>query len=214
MQICDTCSNECELQSNGEYYCRKCTHDELELFEMNQRNTFDPNQYLSLHSLAKNCMNAECCAVFTKDDYDSKINVNDDDEYFDYCIKCTNETKKSDGSQMKCGQCGAKFQKPDIDLDSPQRMCCNCHHKMISKLNINMNKDAEALLEGDESISVLEQESIRFRALQQEKFLNNRPNAEEVITKFTISKNETGHEGPFTPMGIFSMLNDAFTQQR
>ena len=123
MKICDKCSNACESQLNGEFYCVNCTKNEMGSFEVDIRNTHNPDEYCLL-SMSKNCINPDCNAVFTKDDYESKANVTDDDEFVDHCIICTKEARKTRVPQRQCGQCGATFQRPDIDLNSAQGMCC------------------------------------------------------------------------------------------
>ena len=196
MSNCTKCNSPCDKSQYGEPYCIPCSNEETSSIEMNIQSTFNGLNISTLQQnfsiASKYCMN--CQNVFLLHDFESKLDVDDDDANIDHCRSCTNKLTQIFTPPILCSRCDMVFSKADFDLNSAQKMCCNCTHNQLEKLNANKD-DME-----DENI----------RQLIEDKFLTNRPNEKDIISLFKKSKNETGHDGPFNEMGIFSKLEDAY----
>ena len=296
---CSKCGFECNLSDYGEPYCIPCGHQALVEISNQTFGTFHPDELMSGSQFAKSCTN--CLLVFTKDDYYSKLKIDDSDLCIDFCIKCTQgEIGVINAEKQICSQCKKDFEKMDQDLANPQGMCTTCHTQLreilgkddmaLEDFNAEMvgtnckdnsNMDKEAISEDpnkeivdedrEDNAKIVEENSVitkdttcrqcgkmfdkadsavkslqgmcsncyanmiahfheeedtekdsdtnekereRLDLVNQELFLNSRPNADEVLSLFKISKNECGHEGPFTAMGIYSLLDDAYHKQK
>ena len=196
MPNCTTCNNACDKSQYGEPYCIPCNNEETRNIEMNTQSTFNGlgilNLQQNLSGNSKYCM--YCQNLFSLDDFHSKSDVDDEDENIDHCRSCTEKLTQVVAPPVLCSRCSMVFSKADFDLNSAQKMCCNCTHNQLEKFNNNKED--------------IEEEKVR--QLNENKFLTHRPNEKETILLFKKSKDETGHDGPFNEMGIFSMLEDAY----